>query len=48
MTLEQNLSNLTNENLLESLLLDKQAFTLQRVGRRNMTALELWTAWLEE
>lgn len=41
-------SQLTNETLLESLLLDKQAFTLQRVGRRNMTAYELWWSWLNE
>jgi hypothetical protein len=35
-----------NDILLESLLLDKAAHTLQRVGRRNMSAQELWHDWL--
>ena len=31
---------------LDSALLDKWIFTLKRVGRKNMTAEELWRDWL--
>lgn len=41
------MQNLTNDRLLDDLLLDKWAFTLQCVGRKNMTALELWHRWIE-
>ena len=37
-----------NDTLLESLLLDKAAFTLQRVGRKHMSAFQLWEAWVNE
>jgi len=32
---------------LEAALLDLQIFKLRRVGRRNMTAEELWQEWLQ-
>ena len=42
------MKNLTNETLLDEMLLDKWIFTLTRVGRKNMTAQELWRAWLND
>jgi len=31
---------------LDQMLLDKWIFTLRKVGRKNMTGLELWEAWI--
>lgn len=33
--------------MLETMLLDFWMFKLRRVGRRNMSAFELWREWLE-
>jgi len=40
------MNNLTNHTLIESLLLDKEAHTLNRVGRVHMDYLSLWRSWL--
>jgi len=40
------MTNLEPLNYLEDLILDKQIFTLQKVGRKNMTYIELWRSWL--
>ena len=37
-----------NETLLDEMLLDKWIYTLTRVGRKNMTAQELWQAWIHD
>lgn len=38
--------NLTNDQLLNDMQLDLWIHSLRRVGRRNMTAEELWRDWL--
>lgn len=48
MTLEQQLETLTNPRLLDDMLLDKQIYTLTRVGRKLMTGQQLWECWLYE
>jgi len=41
------MTNLEPLNYLDDLILDKQIFTLRKVGRKHMTYIELWRAWLE-
>jgi hypothetical protein len=39
---------LTNQTLLDDMLLDKWIYTLTRVGRKHMTQYQLWQSWIEE
>jgi len=41
------LQNLINDQLLNDMQLDFQIFKLRKVGRKNMSQLELWRSWIK-
>lgn len=41
-------NELENKGMLDDMLLDLWIFKLRRVGRRNMSAEQLWEDWINE
>ena len=44
--MNQLINNLTNETLLDDMLIDMYIFRLRCVGRKHMTGEQLWDKWL--
>jgi len=40
--------NLTNNQLLNDMQLDFWIFKLRKVGRKRLSAFELWEVWINE